>query len=54
MKDLDELAQNAKLFTANAGSMYTNINTEHSILVFYEWLMDLKDNHLSDFPMPLF
>ncbi len=54
MKDLDELAQNVKLFMANAGSMSTNINTEHSILVFHEWLMDLKDNLVSDFPMSLF
>jgi hypothetical protein len=43
MKDFDELPQNVKLFTAHMVSMYTNINTEHGIQVFHEWLMDLKD-----------
>jgi hypothetical protein len=33
---------------------YTNINTEHGIQVFHEWLMDLNDDLPSDFPMPLF
>jgi hypothetical protein len=27
-------------------SMYTNINTEHGIQVFHQWLMDLKDGWL--------
>jgi hypothetical protein len=54
MKDLDKLPYNARLFTANVVSMYTNINTKHSIQVFREWLMDLKDDLPSDFPMPLF
>ena len=43
MKDFDELPQNVRLFTAHMVSMYTNINTEHGIQVFHEWLMDLKD-----------
>jgi hypothetical protein len=54
LKDLDELPHNARLFTADAVSIYTNINTEHGIQVFHEWLMDLKDDLPSDFPTPLF
>jgi predicted DNA-binding protein YlxM (UPF0122 family) len=54
MKDLDKLPHNVRLFTANVVSMYTNINTKHGIQVFREWLMDLKDDLPSDFPMPLF
>jgi hypothetical protein len=50
MKDLDELLHNARLFTADVVSMYTNINTEHGIQVFCEWLMDLKNDLPSDFP----
>ena len=34
--------------------MYTNINTEHGIQIFHEWLMDSKDDLPSDFPMSLF
>jgi hypothetical protein len=40
LKALDELPHNARLFTADAVSMYTNINTQHGIQVFHEWLMD--------------
>ncbi len=54
MKDIDKLPQNVRLFTADAVSMYININTEHGIQVFHERLLDLKDELLSDFPMPLF
>jgi hypothetical protein len=43
-KDLNELPHNARLFTADAVSMYTNINTEHGVQVFHEWLTDLKDD----------
>jgi hypothetical protein len=54
MKDLNELPHNARLITANEVSMYTYINTKHGIQVFCEWLMDLKDDLPSDFPMTLF
>jgi hypothetical protein len=54
MKDLDELPHNARLFTADVVSMYTNINTKHGIQVFREWLINLKDDLPSDFLMPLF
>jgi hypothetical protein len=54
MEDIDELPQNVRLFTADTLSMYININTEHGIQVFHEGLLDLKDELLSDFPMPLF
>jgi hypothetical protein len=43
-----------QILSADAASMNTNINTEHGIQVFHEWLMDVKDELMSDFPMPLF
>ena len=37
MKELGQLPSNAKLFTADAVSMYTNIDTEHGIETIKKW-----------------
>jgi hypothetical protein len=42
LKDLGELPPGALLFKANEKSMYTNIDTEHAILVINQWLNDLS------------
>jgi hypothetical protein len=53
-KDLGELPSNAKLFTAHAVSMYTNINTKHGIEIFHKWLMEYNNELPFNFPTPLF
>lgn len=45
LKQLGILPPNAKLFTADANSMYTNIDTEHAIEVITKWLKNLQDNN---------
>ena len=54
LRELKELPPNAKLFTFDAVSMYTNINTPHGIDTFSKWLMDFKEEIPPDFPKTLF
>ena len=49
IKNKRRLPANARLFTANAISMYTNINTEHALQVLEWFLNELKtEGHLDD------
>ena len=51
MKTLGRLPPGAKVFTADANSMYTNIDTEHAIRVISAWLDSLSDQLPLDFPV---
>ncbi|EJK48927.1 hypothetical protein THAOC_32234 [Thalassiosira oceanica] len=49
LKNLGELPPNARLFTADAVSMYTNIDTNHAISVISNWMDNLELP--ADFPL---
>lgn len=51
LKKLGRCPLNARVFTADADSMYTNIDTTHAIQVIGLWLDDLSPKLHSDFPM---
>jgi hypothetical protein len=51
LRNLGPLPPGALLFTADANSMYTNIDTDHAILVISEWLDSLKDRLPANFPL---
>ncbi|KAL7491032.1 hypothetical protein ACHAWT_001425 [Skeletonema menzelii] len=44
LKQFNRLPPNAFLFTADARSMYTNINTDHALEVIGKWLDDLESS----------
>ena len=46
LQDLQALPPNARLFTADANSMYTNIDTDHAIEVITQWLRNLEQQNL--------
>ena len=51
LKDIKQLPHDARLFTADAVSMYSNIPTKHGLEVMKKWF-DLHRNHLpKDYPV---
>ena len=51
LQDIGELPPTAKLFTADATSMYTNIDTNHAIDVIGKWLDSIVNQLPADFPL---
>ena len=45
------LPPNAKLCTADANSMYTDIDTDHALEVIHKWLDDLKSKLPVNYPL---
>lgn len=54
LKDLGRLPSNARLFTADAVSMYTNIDTAHALSVFRRWFNEFPKEIPTGFPVKLF
>jgi hypothetical protein len=50
MKKIQNLRSHSRLFTCDAESMYTNINTVHGIEIISKWLEDYSQEVLQDFP----
>jgi hypothetical protein len=44
LKDIDDLPPAAMLFTDDAKSMYTNIDTSHAIEMIRNWLDEIKND----------
>jgi len=51
LKELGRCPINARLFTADAQSMYTNIDTPHAIQVIGQWLDNLKPKLHPTYPL---
>lgn len=53
LHELGALPSNARIFTADANSMYTNIDTDHAIEVITAWLTNLSNTHQLPYGYPL-
>ena len=53
LHELGALPSNARIFTADANSMYTNIDTDHAIEVITAWLTNLSNTHQLPYGFPL-